>query len=69
MSKFKVGDLVIPSPLAKEKSLVFNKNAVFPWKVKKVSGMTVWLERYSKIGQPRTEMYSEDFWQQAKVKP
>jgi len=67
MSKFKVGDLVVPSALAKEKHLSFNKNAVFPWKVKKVKGMTVWIERYSKIGEPRTEIYSEDFWQLVKV--
>jgi len=68
MSKFKVGDLVVPSPLAKEHLLSFNKNAVFPWKVKKVKGMTIWIERYSKIGQPRTEMFAEDFWQLVKVK-
>ena len=66
MSKFNVGDLVVPSSKAKEAKLLFNKNVVFPWKVKKVKGMTVWIERYSTLGKPRTEIYAEDFWELVK---
>lgn len=66
VTKFKVGDLVVPTEEAK-KDLLFNKNVIFPWKVKKVryGGIGLVLERYSKKAKPRTESYAAAWWQLA----
>ena len=64
MSKFKVGDLVVPSAKA---SFKFNKNAVFPWEVMKVRSPTIWLQRFSKIASSRIGVWHEDYFELWKV--
>jgi hypothetical protein len=65
-TEFKVGDLVVPTEKAR-KHLPFNKNVIFPWKVKRVhcGGIGLTLERYSKRAKPRTEGYAAAWWQLA----
>ncbi len=66
--EIKKGDLVQP---ALENTLPFpvyfhwNKNAKasFPWRVHKVDGITLYLERPAKSGKIRIESYAIGFWQ------
>lgn len=55
-----VGDYVYPSSNNPHK---FNKNTVFPFKVKKVEGYTVWLERSTNSGKKAVERWWIGFWQ------
>jgi hypothetical protein len=63
MTELKVGDLVYPSDINPHH---FNKNAVFPWKVVKVEGLSLWLEHKTKGGKRIVDMWYLDFWQLGK---
>lgn len=66
--KFKVGDLIEPTPEAREK-FTFNKNLIFPWKVIEYNHPpSLWLERYSKKGKPRRELWHDSFFQLSDAK-
>lgn len=54
------GDLVWPSKINPVK---FNKNVKFPWKIRNIDGLTVWLERPSKSGRIRVEKWYSAYWQ------
>lgn len=69
--EIKPGDLVHPAPENKLPHPVYfhwNKNAraSFPWRVHKVNGITLYLERPSKTGRIRIESYAIGFWEKVK---
>ncbi len=71
--ELKAGDMVCPTPEDKLPSPVYfhwNKNAraSFPWRVHKVDGITLYLERPSKSGKIRIESFAIGFWQKAQIK-
>ena len=66
--ELKSGDLVSPVPenmLPHPVYFHWNKNAKasFPWRVHKVKGITLYLERPSKSGKIRIESFAIGFWQ------
>jgi hypothetical protein len=66
--EIKQGDLVQPTPenmLPWSVYFHWNKNAraSFPWRVHKVNGVTIYLERPSKSGKIRIESFAIGFWQ------
>jgi hypothetical protein len=59
------GDMVYPSktnPVYGSKSQFRGKNAVFPWKVHRIKGETVWVDRPTKTGGSRPEKWFIEFW-------
>jgi hypothetical protein len=64
--ELKPGDLVCPVPEDKLPFPVYfhwNKNTKFPWRVHKVKGITIYLERPSKSGKIRIESFAIGFWE------
>jgi hypothetical protein len=67
--EIKAGDWVHPAP---ENTLPYpvyfhwNKNTKFPWRVHKVNGITLYLERPSKSGKIRIESYAIGYWEKIK---
>ena len=61
MTKFKVGDLVIPTSDAR-KQFRFNKNMIFPWEVMRVEWPVIWVQRFSKVASSRVERWHEDWF-------
>lgn len=57
------GDMVYPSSTNPHFKVLIEKG--FPWKVHKVHGLTLWIERPSKNGKIRLEKWFAGYWRKA----
>ena len=60
LKRMEKGDLVYPS---KGNLHHFNKNTKFPWRIHRIEGLTLWLERKSIGGRKVIEKWHISFWQ------